>query len=103
MDRPYTLRFLPLFEHDLNSAVDYIAYALKKPDAAMKLIGDVEGAIYRRVKNPGAFEAFHSLREREHPYYRIGMGNYNVFYVVIGDAMEVRRLLYSGRDWRRKI
>jgi len=40
--------------------VDYIAYALKNPNAAMKLIDDVEGAIYRR-------------------------------------------LLYSGRDWRRKI
>jgi len=40
--------------------VDYIAHELKNPDAAMKLIGDVEAAIYRR-------------------------------------------LLYSGRDWRRKI
>ena len=50
-----------------------------------------------------AFETFHSLREREHPYYRIGVGNYNVFYVVIGDVMEVRRLLYSGRDWHRML
>lgn len=103
MDKQYTLRFLPLFEHDLNHAVDYIAYELKNPDAAMKLIDDVEAAIYRRLKNPEAFETFHSLREREHPYYRIGVGNYNVFYVVIGDVMEVRRLLYSGRDWRRKL
>ena len=103
MDKQYTLRFLPLFEHDLNNAVDYIASELKNPDAAMKLIDDVEAAIYRRQKNPEAFEPFHSLREREYPYYRIGVGNYNVFYVVIGDVMEVRRLLYSGRDWRRKI
>lgn len=101
MDRRYSLRILPLFEQDLNSAVDYIAFKLQNPDAAMKLIDDVEAAINRRLHNPEAFEPFYSRRQRKHPYYRIGVGNYNVFYVVIGDVMEVRRLLYSGSDWQR--
>ena len=82
MDRRYALRFLPLFEQDLNCAVDYIAIELQ---------------------NPEAFEVFRSRRQRAHPYYRIGVGNYNVFYVIIGDVMEVRRLLYSGRDWQRML
>lgn len=33
-----------------------------------------------------------------HPYYRIDVRNFAVFYVVINDTMEVRRLLYSKRD-----
>ena len=83
--------------------MDYIAVVLQNPDAAMKLIDDVETAINRRLQSPEAFEPFHSRRQREHPYYRIGVGNYIVFYVVIGDVMEVRRLLYSGRDWHKML
>lgn len=32
------------------------------------------------------------------PYYRINVRNFSVFYVVIDDTMEVRRLLYSKRN-----
>ena len=39
-----------------------------------------------------------STRKRLHPYYRFYVGNYMVFYVVIDDVMEVRRLLYKSRD-----
>lgn len=35
---------------------------------------------------------------REHHYYRISVRNFSVFYVVIDDTMEVRRLLYSKRN-----
>ncbi|MCM1488697.1 MAG: type II toxin-antitoxin system RelE/ParE family toxin, partial [Firmicutes bacterium] len=33
--------------------------------------------------------------------YRIYVGNYTVFYVVIGDVMEVRRFIYSRRNFDR--
>lgn len=39
----YKLRFLPLFEDDLN--VDYIAFRLKNPIAAEALVNDVQKAI----------------------------------------------------------
>ena len=29
--------------------------------------------------------------------------NYTIFYVVIGDTMEVRRIIYSRRDMSRKL
>ncbi|MDD6716076.1 MAG: type II toxin-antitoxin system RelE/ParE family toxin, partial [Firmicutes bacterium] len=37
-------------------------------------------------------------KKRLHPYYRINVRNFSVFYVVIDDTMEVRRVLYSKRD-----
>lgn len=37
------------------------------------------------------------------PYYWFGVGNYMVFYVVDGNAMEVRRFLYGARDLTRMI
>ncbi len=37
-------------------------------------------------------------RNRPLPYYWFAVGNYMVFYVVMGDVMEVRRLIYGARD-----
>lgn len=97
----YELRILPLFEEDLNEIVDYIAFRLRNPAAAEKLVDDVEAAIHERLHCAEAFEPFRSARERQFPYYRIQVRNFTVFYVVIDHVMEVRRILYSRRDFRR--
>lgn len=34
---------------------------------------------------------------------RISVKNFTIFYVVIGDTMEVRRILYSRRDLTKHI
>ena len=94
----YHLRYLALFEEDLNQIVDYIQNELESPEAADNLLSAVENAIKKRSTCAEAFEPYPSKRERQHPYYRIYVHNYTVFYVVIGDVMEVRRILYSRRD-----
>ena len=38
--KSYKLRFLPLFEDDLNEITDYIANHLQNPSAALRLIDD---------------------------------------------------------------
>lgn len=102
-NRHYKLSILPLFEEDLNDAVDYIAHRLKNPIAANDLIDAVELAIQERLPYAESFEPYHSQRERRYPYYQIPVKNYTVFYVVIGNVMEVRRFLYSRSDWQGKI
>ena len=99
----YKLSILPLFEEDLNEIVDYIALRLENPIAARTLVDDVEKALIERTYCAEAFEPYHSLRERELPYYRIYVRNYVIFYVVKGDVMEVRRILYSRRDLKNLI
>ena len=47
---------------------------------------------------PLGYEPFHSIHDRKNEYYRIYIGNYIVFYVVIDDVMEVRRFIYGARD-----
>ncbi|MDL2287971.1 type II toxin-antitoxin system RelE/ParE family toxin [Oscillospiraceae bacterium OttesenSCG-928-F05] len=98
MNKKYKLSYLPLFERDLAAARDYIAYTLQNPAAALKLLEDTERVIMKRLESPLSFEPYHSLRERKHIYYRIRVKNYSVFYVVIGDVMEVRRFIYSKRN-----
>ena len=95
----YELQYLPLFYDDLLATVKYLSEVLHNPKAANKLIDDVENAILDRLPNAEAFEPFHSLKERRYPYYRIYVNNYIVYYVVIEHRiMEVRRLLYDGRN-----
>ena len=68
-----------------------------------KLQADVEGAVRERLSAPTSFEPVASHVDREHPYYRIYVGNYIVFYCVIGNVMELRRFIYKGRNWRIQI
>lgn len=99
--KKYRLRYLPLFENDLYDAVSYIANVLNNPQAAENLIKETEKAIYERLEMPLAFEPYRSAKERQNVYYRIYVGNYTVFYVVVDDVMEVRRFIYSARDHDR--
>lgn len=99
MNKPnYDLTFLPLFYEDLVEIVDYITNTLKNPKAAYKLVDDVEKAIMKRLEAPLAFSPYPSSKSRKYPYYRIHIRNFTVFYVVIGNTMEIRRILYSKRN-----
>ena len=101
--KTYKLKFLPLFEEDINEIVDYVTHRLKNPTAAERLVEDVENAIKGRVSFAESFEQFQSTRERKYPYYRIQVRNFTIFYVVIGDTMEVRRIQYSRRNWKNRL
>ncbi len=99
----YKLRYLPLFYDDLERTVDYISNTLKNTSAALRLVDKIEAAILKRSYDPEAFEPYHSLKQREFPYYRIYVNNYIIYYIVIDDVMEVHRLLYRARDIDRYI
>ncbi len=100
-EKRYKLRFLPLFAEDLDAITDDISMRLHNPDAARALLDAIQAAINARTTCAEAFEPYPSLRERRYPYYRIYVKNYIIFYVVIGDVMEVRRILYSRRNLRQ--
>lgn len=101
-DNHYELRYLPLFYTDLEEAVSYITEKLNNITAARDLVSSIEKAILERLPNAESFEPYRSKKNRQYPYYRIYVGNYTVYYVVIHEedksVMEVRRLLYNGRD-----
>lgn len=95
----YKLTFLPLFEKDLLEVTDYITNTLHNPSAAQRLVDDIELAIVKRLEMPLSFSPYLSSKIRQHPYYRINVRNFSIFYVVIDETMEVRRLLYSKRNF----
>lgn len=97
-NKTYILSILPMFEDDLNETIDYISKKLQNPNAALRLVNDIEAAILNRLNDPLAFEPYRSSKKRPHEYYRIYIRNFTVYYVVIDNVMEVRRLLYNARD-----
>ena len=94
----FEIRYLPVFKDDLHEILFYIAHILHNPAAADALLTDVFDAIQERSFYPDAFEAFQSKCEHEHPYYRIYVRNYTIYYVVIDNVMEVRAIMYNRRN-----
>ena len=94
----FRLEATPLFGMELEQALNYT-----NPAAADKLQTDVETAVHERLSAPTSFEPVASRVDRAHPYYRIYVGNYIVFYCVIGNVMELRRFIYKGRNWKIQI
>jgi hypothetical protein len=94
----YKIRLLPSYHTDFLETVSYICNILHNKTAAENLIDETEHAIISRSFSPLSFEPFPSKKEHVHTYYRIYVKNYTIFYVVIGDVMEVRRLLYNRRN-----
>ena len=98
MPKQYELKYLPIFWDDLAQAVLYIRDVLGNHAAAERLIDEVEHAVLEHLENPTAAAIYKMTHERPLPYYWFPVGNYMVFYVVTGEAMEVRRLAYGARD-----
>lgn len=93
----YIIKYLPLFEDDLNEIVDYIIFKLHNKNAAFKLVNDIENAILKRSYNPTSFQTFTSLKFRKNSYYKIYVNHFTIYYIVDRNVMEVRRILYNKR------
>lgn len=97
-NKKYKVRYLPVFQEDLIEATTYISNVLKNPTAANKLLEQIEKTILETSKDPLLYEPYRSAKQRKATYYRIFVKNFVVYYVVIDDVMEVRRLLYKSRN-----
>lgn len=95
----YTLRYLPIAKQDLADAINFILNEYKNPIAAENTLDKIEQAIMQRLEDgPESFAIQQSAKKREYPYRRINVGNYTVWYVVIDNVMEIRRIQPARRN-----
>lgn len=99
----YKIVILPTFYNDLKDITNYIAEKLKNPEAAIKLTNYIQYAIKKRAFMPTAFKPYKSKINHKNIYYRINILNFSIFYVVINDTMEIRRLIYSKSNIKNLI
>ena len=91
----YTLDIRPTFIEELDATVRYIEQELQNPMAADKLIEQTYTAIDERLFAPESFEPCYRPPDIKQPYYRIPVGNFEVYYIVRDNVMEVRWFRYS--------
>ena len=103
MDKKYKIKYLPLFYKDLDHITDYIKYKLNNEIAANNFVNKLEIEIKKRAFSPNSYKKYISARNRKNTYFRIYVNNYTVFYTVKDNAMEVRRILYSKRNFDKLI
>ena len=103
MKKKYKIIYLPLFYKDLEKITDYIKYQLKNRIAANNFVNKLEKEINQRAFNPNSYEEYISNKKRKNTYFRIYVDNYTVFYTVKDNTMEIRRILYSRRNFDKLI
>ncbi len=99
----YTIKYSSTFISQFNSILNYFVHNLKNRIAAENFYDEVIKEIEKRSKNPEGFEKYISTKKRKNTYYRIYVKNYTIFYVVKENTMEVRRILYSRRNFDKLI
>ena len=93
------IRYTQLAVDDLSAIVSYVAGELKNPIAARKIIGKIRLAIEKRANYPTVFAVVPTRKKRTYAYYRIYVDNYDVYYVVVENIMEIRRVHYNKRNY----
>lgn len=103
MEKKYKIQYLPIFYKDLDKITNYISNKLSNTIAANNLLDVIEKEIYKRQSSPENYQKYIPKRERKNIYYRIYVKNYKIFYTVKDNTMEIRRILYSKRNFENLI
>ena len=80
--------------------IDIAQYILEKSvsvEIPRRFYNAVLEAIEERAFGADSYESYYPY-DGSPEYRRIYFGNYTVFYVIDGDDMDVRRILWSGAD-----
>lgn len=96
----YTIKYTATFIKQFDNILKYFIYKLKNKIAAENFYNEVIKEIEKRIDNPEGFEKYKSSRKRKNIYYRIYVKNYTIFYIVKDNTIEIRRILYSKRNFK---
>lgn len=98
--KTFNVKYSGMFFDDLKAIVQYIFEQSGHTETARLFYENVLDSIEKRAFGADSFEKFQPYAGAP-DYYRIYFGHYTIFYVLSEDEMEVRRILWSGRDLGR--
>ena len=94
----YKIKIFPTAKQDLEEVIGYLNTL--SPDAASKYYDLLVEEIASLSKMPERCPKPKDLALAAKGYRYLIVKNYLVFYVIIGDTVQIRRLLYDRRDYR---
>jgi toxin ParE1/3/4 len=96
----YEVIYLPTARKQLEDIVDYLAFDLSAPDAAMDFIDEVDEAAKSLSEMPYRHPIYHTRFAVLEEMRWLPVKNYNVFYKVFEEekTVEIRRVLHQLQD-----
>ena len=95
----YIIKYSATYINQFNNILNYLVNNLNNRIAAENFYNKVIKEIETRSYNPTSYEKYISTRKRQNTYYKIYVKNYTIFYTVKDNTMELRRILYSKRNF----
>ena len=93
----YKMKIFPTAKQDLEEVIGYLNTL--SPDAASKYYDLLVEEIASLSKMPERCPKPKDLALAVKGYRYLIVKNYLVFYVIIGDTVQIRRILYARRDY----
>jgi len=93
----YNLQILPAAQNDMREIVDYINTL--SPTAALRLYDEIVVGIGSLTDMPMRCGLLKTPELRTKGYRALRVKNYMVFFVVFDDTVQIRRILYTKRQF----
>lgn len=97
MNSKFQIEYLPIAEKDLTEIVKYIQ--IDNPASALKLLDAIDNTMSKLTNFPYMGHASKDQRLIQLNYRMLVVENYLVFYVVLDDVVEIRRILHGKRKY----
>ncbi|EGW39313.1 type II toxin-antitoxin system RelE/ParE family toxin [Desulfosporosinus sp. OT] len=97
MDNRFRIEYLPIAENDLTEIIDYIQ--IDNPTAALSFINEIDRAISKLALFPFLGPVPKDPRLIHLNYRMLVVGNYLVFYAVLEEVVEIRRIIHAKRKY----
>lgn len=97
MANKYKIIYLPIAQKDLTEILEYVQ--ADNPTAALDLLDQIDQAVSNLELFPFMGQIPKDNRLQHLKYRMLIVGNYLIFYVVIGKTVEIRRILHGKRKY----
>lgn len=94
----YKIKIFPTAGQDLEDVIEYLNTL--SPAAALKYYDQIVSEIASLAKMPERCPRPKDLALAAKGYRCLIVKNYLVFYVIIGDVVQIHRILYARRDYQ---
>ena len=95
----YEIRIFPTAKQDLLDVIDYLNTLSR--DSALKCYDRLVSEIASLSTMPERCPRPRDLALAAKGYRYLVVGNYLAFYVVAGNTVQIRRILYARRDYKK--
>ena len=85
-------------KRDIRGIYEYVAYQLIEPDTAADLVRRILSAVLKLDENPERYKVYDEDPWRTKELRRFPVDNYEVFYVVNADSVNIVRIMFGGMD-----